>query len=268
MEETMENAVRRKLKHGETIMGMMHFTASPMLLEVMAAAGLDFAIIDMEHSPIDLGTAAHLVRTADAANLTPFLRVPDVDPGLIKKVLNLGVRGIVIPHATVERCKAAVEACFYPPRGDRGSCPAVRSAHYGQADWDDHMTQINNETVIVPLIEDKESLDRIEEIVKLDGVDIIFLGPFDLSVALGVPKATFDHPLMAAALERVVTIANRHGKYVMTSVGDLIDTAYARKILAKGVRMISYSADALVFLTACKRIAELKQPERPAAAAE
>jgi 2-keto-3-deoxy-L-rhamnonate aldolase RhmA len=65
---------------------MMHFTASPMILEVMAAAGLDFAIIDMEHSPVDLGTAAHLVRAADAAGLTPFLRVPDVDAGLIKKV--------------------------------------------------------------------------------------------------------------------------------------------------------------------------------------
>jgi hypothetical protein len=139
----MENAVRRKLENGETVMGMMHFTGSPMILEVMAAGGLDFAIIDMEHSPVDLGTAAHLVRTADAAGLTPFLRVPDVDAGLIKKTLNLGVRGIVIPHATVDSCKAAVEACFYPPRGDRGSCPAVRSAGYGQADWDLHMRQAN-----------------------------------------------------------------------------------------------------------------------------
>src|SRR5688572_30610810 len=111
----MENAVRHKLAAGKTVMGMMHFTASPMILEVMAAAGLNFAIIEMEHSPVDLGTAAHPVRAADAAGLTPFLRVPDVDAGLIKKVLNLGVRGIVIPHATVESCKADVDACFYPP---------------------------------------------------------------------------------------------------------------------------------------------------------
>src|SRR6516165_1781691 len=187
------NPIRQKLARGEQVMGMMHFTASPMIVEVMASAGLDFAIIDMEHSPVDLGTAAHLVRAADAVGLTPFLRVPSVDAGLIKKVLNLGVRGIVIPHATVESCKAAVEACFYPPRGDRGSCPAVRSAGYGQADWNFHMRRANDEVVIVPLIEDKATLDRIEEIMPLKGVDIIFLGPFDLSVALGVPKAKFDH---------------------------------------------------------------------------
>jgi len=264
----MQNAVRHKLAAGKTVMGMMHFTASPMIIEVMAAAGLDFTIIDMEHSPVDLGTAAHLVRAADAASLTPFLRVPSVDAGLIKKVLNLGVRGIVIPHATVDSCKSAVEACFYPPRGDRGSCPAVRSAGYGQADWDFHMQQANDEVVIVPLIEDKETLDRIEEIMPLKGVDIIFLGPFDLSVALGVPKAKFDHPLMAAALERLVSLANAHGKYVMTSVGDVIDTRYAHGLLEKGVRMISYSADALVFLKACREIAALKQFEAPAAAAE
>jgi 4-hydroxy-2-oxoheptanedioate aldolase len=264
----MQNAVRRKLEKGETVMGMMHFTASPMILEVMAAAGLDFAIIDMEHSPVDLGTAAHLVRAADASGLTPFLRVPDVDAGLIKKVLNLGVRGIVIPHATVEDCKAAVEACFYPPRGDRGSCPAVRSARYAQPDWDKHMAAVNDEVVIVPLIEDKATLDRIEEIMPLKGVDIIFLGPFDLSVALGVPKAGFDHPLMAAALERLVSIASAHGKYVMTSVGDMIDTSYGRSILDKGVRLISYSADALVFLNACRAIAALKRPQPARNAAE
>lgn len=264
----MQNAVRHKLAAGKTVMGMMHFTASPMILEVMAAAGLDFAIIDMEHSPVDLGTAAHLVRTADAAGLTPFLRVPDVDAGLIKKVLNLGVRGIVIPHATVESCKAAVDACFYPPRGDRGSCPAVRAAGYGQADWDLHMQQANDAVVIVPLIEDKATLDRIEEIMPLEGVDIIFLGPFDLSIALGVPKATFDHPLMAAALDRLVSLANAHGKYIMTSVGHVIDTRYARGLLDKGVRMISYSADALVFLAACQAIAALKQSAPGAAPAQ
>jgi 4-hydroxy-2-oxoheptanedioate aldolase len=130
------------------------------------------------------------------------------------------------------------------------------------------MRQANDEVVIIPLIEDKETLDRIEEMMPLKGVDIFFLGPFDLSIALGVPKATFDHPLMSAALERLVSIARSHGKYVMTSVGDTIDTMYGRSILAKGVRLISYSADALVFLTACRAIAALKQPGKRSAAAE
>ena len=265
----MKNAVRRKLAAGETVMGMMHFTASPMIVEIMASAGLDFTIIDMEHSPIDLGVAAHIVRAADAAGLTPFLRVPAVEPHLIKKVLNLGVQGIVIPHATVEDCKAAVAACNYPPEGERGSCPAIRSAGYAQPDWTAHMAEQNREVVIVPLIEDKATLDRIEELLVLKGVDIVFLGPWDMSIALGVPGARFDHPVMAAALERVVKLAGRHGKYVMTSVGDAIDDSYGRGILAKGVQMISYSADALVFQNACRTIAALKRPaDKKRAAAE
>jgi 4-hydroxy-2-oxoheptanedioate aldolase len=256
----MQNTVRRKLEAGETVMGMMHFTASPMIVEIMASAGLDFTIIDMEHSPIDLGVAAHLVRAADAAGLSPFLRVPSVDPTLIKKVLNLGVQGIVIPHATIEDCKVAVEACHYPPDGDRGSCPAIRSAGYAQPDWPKHWAEANREILIVPLIEDQATLDRVEELMSLKSVDVIFLGPWDMSIALGVPGARFDHPVMAAALERVVAIARRHGKYVMTSVGDMIDDSYGRGILAKGVQMISYSADALVFQSACRTIAALKKP--------
>ena len=106
----IKNEVRRKLERGEVVMGMMHFIGSPMVVEVMASANLDFFVIDMEHSPIDIDLAAHLIRTADAAGITPLVRVPEVNPGLIKKLLNLGVRGIVIPHATRETCAAAVQA--------------------------------------------------------------------------------------------------------------------------------------------------------------
>ena len=86
------NAVRQKLVRGEVVMGMMHFTASPMLVEVMASAGLDFFIIDLEHSPIDFAMAANLVRAGDAAGIAPLLRIPEVNAGLVKKVLNMGVQ--------------------------------------------------------------------------------------------------------------------------------------------------------------------------------
>src|SRR5437867_2980225 len=109
------NSVRQKLSRGENVMGMMHFTASPMIVEVMASAGLDFFIIDFEHSPIDIGMAAHLVRAGDAAGIAPLLRVPSVDPGLVKKALNLGVQGIVLPHGTRESSEALLRAVRYEP---------------------------------------------------------------------------------------------------------------------------------------------------------
>jgi 4-hydroxy-2-oxoheptanedioate aldolase len=250
----MDNQVRRKLENGANLVGMMHFTGCPMLIEVMAKAGMDFANIDMEHSPIDIGLAAHLIRAADAAGITPFVRVPSVDPGIIKQALNLGARGIIIPHATVQSCRDAVAAVRYAPEGIRGSCPAIRAAGYSQPDWAGWTRHANREVMVIPLLEEKEDVDAADELLGIDGIDIAFMGPFDYSVAIGQPGATFDHPLMSAALDRLVKIARKHNKYVMTSVGARIDPAYARQIYAHGVRLISYSADALVFLEACRQI--------------
>ena len=256
----IENQVRRKLERGEVVMGMMHFTGSPMMVEVMASAGLDFFVIDMEHSPIDLELAAHLIRTGDAAGITPLARVPEVNPGLIKKLLNLGAQGIVVPHATRETCEAAVQAVRFAPAGTRGSCPSVRQAAYGQSDWQAFTEQANREVLVIPLLEEKETIDDFEALAAMPGLDVFFLGTFDFSVSAGVPGAGFDHPVVAAALARVIKLASAQGKYVMTTVGDNISTDYAREILALGVQMISYSADALVFRRACRDIARLKLP--------
>jgi len=252
------NPIRQKLAAGDSVMGMMHFTASPMLVEVMASAGLDFFIIDFEHSPIDLGMAAHLVRAGDAAGIAPLLRIPDVDAGLVKKVLNLGVQGIVLPHGTRAACDALLQAVRYEPAGTRGSCPAIRQANYGPPNWKEFQEAANREILVIPLIEDPETVADMEALAATDGLDVFFLGPFDFSVAAGVPGAGFDHPVMAQAIDRMLEVARRHGKYVMTSVGDRIDTELARGLLRKGVRMISYSADALVFRRACQDIARLK----------
>lgn len=251
----MNESFRRKLESGANLVGMMHFTGSPMLVEVMAGAGLDFTNIDMEHSPIDIGLAAHLIRAADAAGIAPFVRVPSVDPGVILQLFNLGAPGIIIPHAGRKDCVDAVAAARYAPEGIRGSCPAIRAAGYGQPDWAAWTRRANREVTVIPLLEEKEDVDNADEILAIDGVDIVFLGPFDYSVALGIPGATFEHPLMAAGLDGLVAKARKRGKYVMTSVGARIDTGYARNIFKRGVRLISYSADALVFQEACKQIA-------------
>ncbi len=258
----MHNEVRRKLERGKNLLGMMQFTGSPMMVEVMAAAGMDFVNIDLEHSPIDIETAAHLIRAADAAGIAPFVRVPAVDPGLIMKVLNSGAQGIIIPHASLADCEAAVSAARYAPEGIRGSCPSIRAARYSQPDWAGFTRAANREVSIIPLIEDKAAIDGIDKILAIDGIDIVFLGPFDFSVALGIPGATFEHPKMAESLDHAVRLATAANKYVMTSVGARIDADYARKIFGHGVRLISYSADALVFLEACRAIVATGQGQR------
>ena len=155
-----------------------------------------------------------------------------------------------------------MRAVRYEPEGIRGSCPAIRQANYGPPDWKEFQTEANREILVIPLIEDPATVADMEALAAMPGLDVFFLGPFDFSVAAGVPGAGFDHPIMAQAIERMIAIARRHGKYVMTSVGDRIDTALGRSLLDKGVRMISYSADALVFRRACQDIARLKLPAR------
>ena len=115
------NRIRELLQSGKTVTGVLVFTGSPMVVEMAAAAGADFVIVDMEHSALDLDRAAHLIRAADAAGITPFVRVPEVDAALVKKLMNLDAAGIVLPHANRENCAALIKAMHYAPEGERGA---------------------------------------------------------------------------------------------------------------------------------------------------
>ncbi len=105
----VRNPLRAALRAGRTVTGIICFTGSPMLVEVMAAARVDFVLLDMEHSPLDLDGAAHCIRAAAAYGITPLVRIPGVDPALIKKLLNLGAAGIALPHADREGCTQLLE---------------------------------------------------------------------------------------------------------------------------------------------------------------
>lgn len=254
----MENRIRHALARGDTVTGIILFTGSPMLVELAAAAGVDFVIIDMEHSALDLDRCAHVIRAADAAGITPIVRLPQVDAALIKKVLNLGAAGIAVPHANRERCAAALHAAQYAPDGGRGVCAIVRSTGYAPGDWDEHARRANREVMVIPLLEDKQAIADFDAMAAMPGLDVFFIGPTDLSVSLGVPHATFDEPSMGAALDSVVAIAKRHGKHVMTTIGNRLDAVYGDSVKRRGVRLIVLGTDGHLFLDACRRMNAVK----------
>lgn len=238
--------------------GIILFSGSPMIVEVAAAAGVDFVIIDMEHSPLDLEGCGHLVRAADAAGLAAYVRVPGVDPGLIKKVLNLGPGGIAIPHATAQTCRAALRAARYAPEGDRGACPLVRAAGYAPRDWAAYAREANRRVRVIPLIEDRAALEDFDALCAIDGLDVFFIGPTDLAIALGVPGATFEDPVMGAALDRVVKAARQRGKHIMTAIGNRLDPAYGRMVVERGVSHVVLGTDGHLLLDACRRMNAVK----------
>jgi len=251
--------LRQKLDDGAVVTGMIGFLGTPMAIEIMARAGIDFVMIDMEHCPVDMGQLAHLVRAADASGIAPLVRVPDVEPGLIKRVLNLGVAGMVIPHADRARCEALVKAVRYAPEGERGSCPIVRATEYWPDDWNAYAARANRDIIVLPLLEDREAIDDFAALAAMPGVDGFFVGPYDLSVSVGEPNASFEHPKMSAALDKVGALCRTHGKFLVTTVGDRQEKAYSEMLVRRGVQGLVFATDALVFLKACQRlVANLK----------
>jgi 4-hydroxy-2-oxoheptanedioate aldolase len=228
----MQNQVRRKLEQGNNLLGMMHFTGSPMLIEVMASAGMDF--VNRHGAQSDrhrAGGASHPRRRRCGNRRELSSRTPRGRPA----------RRPSMPRATRPKVAAARARRFAPHATASAIGPATRA-------------RLTARSASFRCWRTRRRSTISRGILAVDGVDIVFLGPFDYSVALGIAGATFDHPIMAAALDRAVRMAKARDKYVMTSVGARIDTAYARTIFGRGVRLISYSADALVFLEACRAI--------------
>ena len=238
------NRVRQRIATGATAAGVIVFSASPVVVEVIAAAGLDFVILDMEHSALDMRDAAHLIRAADAASLTAFVRVPGPDRALITRLLDLGASGIVLPHANYASCCELANALRYAPEGGRGACQITRAAGYTRGDWSAYAARANEEVMAIALIEDAATLQDIDRMAALPGIDAYFIGPTDLSIALGTPGATFDEPALGEALERVIAAARRHDKSVMTLLAQPPDLAYGTRLVERGVSMLVLGTDA------------------------
>jgi 2-keto-3-deoxy-L-rhamnonate aldolase RhmA len=203
------NRIKKIIREGGLALVSHVGFADPAVVEIIAAAGFDGAFIDMEHSVFDMQTVGEMIRVADLCGITPVVRVPDENPKTILRVLDMGAQGIQVPHiAGAEGARKAVEAVRYPPVGDRGGAGSTRAAGYGAVPWQEHMRTSNEEILLIVMTEDKRGLAEIAEIAAVDGVDLIALGPTDISAALGFTdpadpklKQTFDE--LAAKVKAV-----------------------------------------------------------------
>ena len=205
-----ENRVKRILREGGLALGThVGGIPDPQIVEIIGLAGFDAAFIDMEHTSFDLHDVQAMVMAAEHVGITPIVRTPGFDPAFILRLLDMGVQGIQVPHVqNAETAREAVNAVRYPPQGERGMAAGSRAAEFGRIPLVEHMAQSNREILLACMIEDMEAVERIDEIAAVEGVDLLAVGPSDLSRSLGV-SGTPDHPRLVAAIDRVRDAAKK-----------------------------------------------------------
>ncbi len=201
----MKETFKRKLNRGDLLIGTTITIPAPEIGEIYAMSGFDWLFIDLEHGVIGLKDAQIIIQATESQ--TPSLvRVPSIDLAWIKKTLDMGPAGIIIPQVrTAEEVAKAVQLCKYPPEGKR-SVGIARAQGYGEK-FQEYVATANENTAIVIQIEHRDAVSNIEEIIKVAGIDCIFIGPYDLSTSMGKPGQTTD-PEVQDAISRVKRFAN------------------------------------------------------------
>ena len=216
-----KNPVKEKLRSGQAVVGVFCNLPSPAAVEMVGILGYDFAIIDAEHGPMDVEACEHMVRAADAADIVPVVRVALNIQQNILRYLDAGALGVQIPMVnTREETEMVVASTKYPPQGRRGLA-ATRASGYGAGiSLPEYVRMANEETLVVVQVETREALANVEEIAAVDLVDVVFLGPTDLSAALGHPGQP-THPEVMAAIEVAGKTILEAGKAVGTIANNL-----------------------------------------------
>jgi 2-keto-3-deoxy-L-rhamnonate aldolase RhmA len=206
-----ENRVKRVMQEGSLALVSHTGFADPAIVEIIALAGFDGVFIDMEHTGFDLSLVSEMIRIADLTGITSIVRVPENNPKTILRVLDMGAQGVQVPHVEgIEGAKRAVAAVRYPPVGERGAAGSTRAAGYGSIPWREHVQTSNEEILLIVMTEDLKGINDIEAIAALDGVDLISLGPTDLSAALGITDPS--DPRLRQTMEELVNKIHRIGK--------------------------------------------------------
>jgi 4-hydroxy-2-oxoheptanedioate aldolase len=239
----MKNALKEKLAKGEPALGVFVSYPSPDVVEMCGYLGFDFVLLDAEHGPMGVESAAHLLRAAQCANITPIVNVPSSNPQTIGRYLDIGAMGIQVPQVnSLDEATAIVKAVKYHPLGQRGMA-RPRAGHYGILEsFPDYIAEANKETMVIASIENIEGVKHLPHILDADGIDVFLIGPSDLSQSLGMPGQV-GTPLVKSAVDTIVTQVRGAGRAVGIYTND---AAQARVYIAKGAQYIITGSVALL----------------------
>jgi 2-keto-3-deoxy-L-rhamnonate aldolase RhmA len=235
------NRIKKKMKNGETVFGIMIKEARNInIAEILEIAGFDYFVIDMEHAFYDMSDIAAILQFARKTEITGVVRIPRIDYVYVAKALDMGAEGIWVPHLdTVKEAKDLVDFGKYPPEGKRGAAvPVFRQKErqeFKQAA--DYFHAVNEETLLIAQIESREAIGNVEAITAVPGIDVAMMGTQDLSLDMSFPGQE-THPDVKAAVQRVVDACRKNGKSAGNHLPNIDELRYW---IGKGMQMITYS---------------------------
>ena len=233
-----ENALKKIWAKGEAVVNGWLAIPSAFSAEVMAHQGFDSLVVDMQHGVVDYQVAVTMLQAISTTPTVPMARVPWNDPARLMKILDAGVYGVICPMInTREEAETLVRHCKYPPRGHRSWGP-VRASIYAGADYGDHA---NDDIVVMPMIETAEAMKNLDDILSVPGVDAVYVGPSDLSLALGCkPRLDQTDAPVVEAQQKIVEACKKHG--VIAGIHNNT-SAYALKMIAAGYQFVTLASD-------------------------
>jgi 4-hydroxy-2-oxoheptanedioate aldolase len=252
-EMTDGKTLRHRLAAGETVFGPFLKIPAAAPIEIAGYAGFDFCIIDLEHSPFTFERAEEMVRAAQVADVAAVVRTFDGRPSTLVRALDTGCAGVVVPHVgTRAEAEAVVRGARFHPLGERGMDPHARAARFRAIPKEVYLAEADRRTLVGAQVEGMEGVRNLGDIVAVEGVDLIFIGPYDLSQSLGVP-GQIDAPVVREKVGQIVSAARSRGKAVGIYADDV---QAARRWRDLGIQFVAVSVDVNIFLRACKSMVE------------
>jgi len=238
---------RQRIGQGP-VFGPFSKSGDPAIVETLGYAGFDFIILDMEHGPNSIETVQDLIRAAQMTAMAPIVRVPSGDYEMIGSVLDVGAAGVQVPQVScAQDVHAAMEHAKFAPLGMRGVCRYVRAAEYSSMSKADYFRRAN-EALLIIQIEGQAALDNLDGILAVEGIDIVFVGPYDLSQSLGVPGEV-EHPLVIDKMQQIVETCLKRDVFVGNFTEAIPQT---QMWVNQGLRYMSYSVDVGILYEAGK----------------
>jgi 4-hydroxy-2-oxoheptanedioate aldolase len=250
------NAAREKLQRGEPVLGLMMLSADPHIVGITAATGFDFVMFDLEHTSLSYERLERLVHAADAAGITPMTRVSSGQRSDILRALETGVRGLMVPMVE-SAADAANAARFarYAPAGERGAYFLSYPSAYGRGSMQEHAAASNDSLLLIAQIETAAGVESAAAIAATPGIDVVFVGPGDLSQSLGVP-GELEHERVLGATQSVLDAARAAGKW-----GGVIGPENAARWMTQGAPFVIWHQEMTVFKQALAAVVETAQSQ-------